>query len=119
MDLDAERGDFVADIGGESLGHRGEQGRAVGSLSAPVDIGLVMGAPGVYAVGSMVRGLLIDMSPWDVPTLSAAALGLGLVAMSACYLPARRVLRIDPAPLLAHRERFPAWMDADDFQLGS
>jgi predicted amidohydrolase len=26
-------------------------------------------------------------------------------------------VRIDPVPLLAHRERFPAWMDADDFQL--
>jgi len=26
-------------------------------------------------------------------------------------------VRIDPAPLLAHRERFPAWMDADAFQL--
>jgi omega-amidase len=24
---------------------------------------------------------------------------------------------IDPAPMLAHRERFPAWMDADDFTL--
>ncbi|HTV86491.1 MAG TPA: amidohydrolase [Dyella sp.] len=24
---------------------------------------------------------------------------------------------IDPAPMLAHRERFPAWMDADDFAL--
>jgi predicted amidohydrolase len=24
---------------------------------------------------------------------------------------------IDPAPLLAHRERFPAWMDADEFSL--
>jgi predicted amidohydrolase len=28
-------------------------------------------------------------------------------------------VRIDPAPLLAHRERFPAWMDADAFQLQS
>jgi putative ABC transport system permease protein len=65
-----------------------------------VCMGLVMGAPGVYAVGSMVRGLLIDISPWDVPTLAAAALGLALVAMAACYLPARRVLGIDPAPLL-------------------
>ena len=65
-----------------------------------VCMGLVMGAPGVYAVGSMVRGLLIDISPWDGPTLGAAALGLVLVAMAACYLPARRVLRIDPAPLL-------------------
>jgi omega-amidase len=25
---------------------------------------------------------------------------------------------LDPAPLLAHRKRFPAWMDADEFQLG-
>jgi len=24
---------------------------------------------------------------------------------------------LDPAPLLAHRERFPAWMDADAFSL--
>jgi putative ABC transport system permease protein len=48
----------------------------------------------------MVRGLLIDISPWDGPALGAAALGLALVAMAACYLPARRVLRIDPAPLL-------------------
>ncbi len=26
-------------------------------------------------------------------------------------------LRLDPQPLLAHRERFPAWMDADAFSL--
>jgi putative ABC transport system permease protein len=65
-----------------------------------VGAGLMMGVPGVYAVGSMVRGLLIDISPWDAPTLATAALGLALVAMAACYLPARRVLRIDPAPLL-------------------
>jgi predicted amidohydrolase len=26
-------------------------------------------------------------------------------------------VRLDPAALAAHRERFPAWMDADDFAL--
>jgi predicted amidohydrolase len=26
-------------------------------------------------------------------------------------------ITLDPAPLLAHRERFPAWMDADAFSL--
>jgi predicted amidohydrolase len=26
-------------------------------------------------------------------------------------------VRLDPSGLLAHRERFPAWMDADDFEL--
>jgi predicted permease len=65
-----------------------------------VALGLVIGVPGVYAVGSLVRGLLIDISPWDAPTLAGALLGLFLVAMAACYLPARRVLRLDPAPLL-------------------
>lgn len=28
-------------------------------------------------------------------------------------------VRFDPASLLAHRERFPAWMDADDFTLAN
>jgi len=65
-----------------------------------VGLGLVLGLPGVYAVGGLFRGLLVGISPWDGPTLVAALLGLALVAMAACYLPARRVLRIDPAPLL-------------------
>jgi len=65
-----------------------------------VGIGLLLGLPGVYAVGETIRGLLIDISPWDAATLTAASLGLALVAMAACYVPARRVLRIDPAPLL-------------------
>jgi ABC-type lipoprotein release transport system permease subunit len=36
----------------------------------------------------------------DPLTLVAVALGLGLVTMGACYLPARRVLGIDPAQAL-------------------
>jgi putative ABC transport system permease protein len=65
-----------------------------------VALGLLIGAPGVYVAGDAIRGLLIDLSPWDPPTLLAVALGLAIVAMVACYAPARRVLRIDPAPLL-------------------
>jgi ABC-type lipoprotein release transport system permease subunit len=38
----------------------------------------------------------------DPLTLFAVALGLGLVTMVACYVPARRVLGIDPAQLLRH-----------------
>lgn len=65
-----------------------------------VFIGMVMAIPGVYATGGLVRGLVIGVSPWDPWTLTAVAAGLLLVTMAACYLPARRVLRIDPAPLL-------------------
>ena len=80
--------------------HGGVMRLLLGEGALLVGVGLLLGVPGVYAVGGMVRGLLIDISPWDGPTLVAAALGLALVAMLACYVPARRVLRIDPAPLL-------------------
>jgi putative ABC transport system permease protein len=73
---------------------------ALGEGALLVVIGMVIAIPGVYAAGGLVRGLLIDVSPWDPLTLSAVALGLMLVTTAACYVPARRVLRIDPAPLL-------------------
>jgi len=44
--------------------------------------------------------VLVGVSPLDPLTLASVALGLGLVTLVACYLPARRVLRIDPAQSL-------------------
>jgi putative ABC transport system permease protein len=67
-------------------------------------LGLLIGGPGVYAVGRLIRGLLVDISPWDPSTLAAVMLGLTLTAILACYLPARRVLKIDPAPLLRQEQ---------------
>jgi len=65
-----------------------------------VVIGMVLATPGVYAVGDLIRGLLVDVSPWDPLTLATVIAGLLVVTLAACYLPARRVLRIDPATLL-------------------
>src|SRR5919197_1535374 len=62
--------------------------------------GLRIGAPGIYIAKGLIRGLLVGVSPYDPLTLLAAALGLLLVAMAACYVPARRVLKIDPAQML-------------------
>jgi putative ABC transport system permease protein len=73
---------------------------ALGEGAVLVLIGMVIAIPGVYAAGGLIRGLLIDVSPWDPVTLSTVAFGLVFVTMAACYVPARRVLRIDPAPLL-------------------
>jgi ABC-type lipoprotein release transport system permease subunit len=42
------------------------------------------------------------VSPFDPLSLMAAALGLLLVTMVTCYVPARRALRIEPAQLLRH-----------------
>lgn len=65
-----------------------------------VGLGVLLGAPGIYAAGTIIRGVLVGVSPADPLTLVAVALGLGLVTMAACYVPARRVLGIDPARAL-------------------
>lgn len=65
-----------------------------------VAIGLLLGAPGIYFAGRIIRGVLVGVSPLDPLTLSAVAAGLALVAMVACYLPARRVLVLQPGQSL-------------------
>ncbi len=62
--------------------------------------GLLIGAPCSYAAKDLIGGLLVGVSPYDPLTLVGAAVGLLLVAMAACYVPARRALRIEPAQLL-------------------
>ena len=56
--------------------------------------------PGLYAVSGVIRGVLVGISPGDPQTLGAVALGLIAITMIACYVPARRVLGIDPAQAL-------------------
>ena len=68
--------------------------------AALVMMGVLIGVPGVYAAASLICGVLVYASPLDPLTFIAVALGLGLVTMVACYPPARRVLRIDPAQSL-------------------
>jgi putative ABC transport system permease protein len=69
----------------------------VGEGAALVAIGVLIGVPGIYVAGRLMRGALVGVSPVDPATLLAVAIGLGLVTMAACYVPARRVLLIDPA----------------------
>ena len=56
--------------------------------------------PGVYVAGRAIRGILVGVVPLDPLTLVSVAVCLGVVTLLACYVPARRVLKIDPAPLL-------------------
>jgi putative ABC transport system permease protein len=67
-----------------------------------VGIGLLIGAPGIYAAGRLMRGVLVGVSPLDAATLATVTGGLIVVTMIACYVPARRVLSIDPAQSLRH-----------------
>jgi putative ABC transport system permease protein len=54
----------------------------------------------VYFAGELMRGMLVGVSPSDPLTLIAVALGLLVVTMATCYVPARRALGIEPATLL-------------------
>jgi putative ABC transport system permease protein len=65
-----------------------------------VGTGVLIGLPGVYAAGGVIGGALVGISTTDPTTLLVVALGLMFVTMAACYLPARRVLRIEPSRLL-------------------
>ena len=65
-----------------------------------VGLGLLIGVPGIYLASRLVAGVLVGVSPFDPLTLAAVAAGLALVAGVACWVPARRVARIDPAQSL-------------------
>jgi len=72
----------------------------LGEGATLIALGIVVAVPGVYAAGRLLRGVLIGISPFDPVTLAAVALGLGVVALVACWVPARRVGSIDPAGVL-------------------
>ena len=59
--------------------------------------GLLLGAPGIYLAGRAIASTLVGVSAFDVGTLVSVAAGLAIVALAACYIPARRVTGIEPA----------------------
>jgi putative ABC transport system permease protein len=63
---------------------------------AIVMFGVALGLIGAFALTRVMRSLLFDVSASDPLTFACVALLLSLVALAACYLPARRAARIDP-----------------------
>jgi ABC-type antimicrobial peptide transport system permease subunit len=51
-------------------------------------------------VSRLIRSALVGISPSDPLALAIVAVVLAGVTMAACYVPARRVLAIDPAQSL-------------------
>ena len=64
--------------------------------------GVLIGFVGALFVGRLLSGMLFGVSGGDPISVAGAALVLLLVALLACYLPARRASRVDP--LVALRE---------------
>jgi putative ABC transport system permease protein len=62
--------------------------------------GLVIGLGGALALGGVIRAHLFGVEPTDPVTLAAVSCSLLVVAVLACYLPARHAVRINPATVL-------------------
>jgi putative ABC transport system permease protein len=59
--------------------------------------GLVLGVAGALIGTRLIRGLLFGVAPNDPLTLAAVAVMMVLVGVAACWLPALRAAKIDPA----------------------
>lgn len=58
--------------------------------------GACLGGVGAYAVSRLLISLIPALPTRDPFVLPATALGLSVVALLACYIPARRATRVDP-----------------------
>ncbi|HEX3187153.1 MAG TPA: ABC transporter permease [Pyrinomonadaceae bacterium] len=65
-------------------------------------LGIVAGLVGAWGLTRLMSSLLFDVTPTDSVTLVSVVLTLAMVALLACYVPARRATKVDP--LVALRE---------------
>ena len=82
MALGADRGRILALIGREFL--------------VIVGIGLVVGLAGALALTRVMSGLLFGVSATDIATFGVIPVLLGIVAVAATYVPARRATMVEP-----------------------
>ena len=59
-------------------------------------IGLALGLASAAAASRVMGSLLFAIAPLDAVSFAAATTLLAMVALTACYLPARRAARVDP-----------------------
>jgi macrolide transport system ATP-binding/permease protein len=63
-------------------------------------VGIIMGLVFSAAATTLMRGLLFEVPSWDMQTLAAVAAVLGIAAVLASYLPARRAASVKPLEAL-------------------
>jgi ABC-type antimicrobial peptide transport system permease subunit len=74
----------------------------IGRGAALAVLGVGIGITGALALTKLLSSLLYAVKPTDPATFAGVAFLLGLIAVLACYVPARRAMRVDPMVALRH-----------------
>jgi putative ABC transport system permease protein len=82
MAIGAQRGDVVRMV--------------VGGGMRLALIGVAIGTLGALGLSRLVKTMLYEVTPFDPPSYAVTAVVLLAVAALACYVPARRAMRVDP-----------------------
>ena len=69
----------------------------LGEGGALLAIGLALGVVGAYFAAGVTRGLLFGVAPHDPVTFIGVAVMMAAIGIGACWIPALRAARIDPA----------------------
>jgi putative ABC transport system permease protein len=88
MALGAPRGDVFRLVVGEGLKLAG--------------VGIAIGITAAFGLARLMSSLLYGISATDFETFTGVAMLLALVALLACYIPARRAMRVDPTVALRY-----------------